>query len=154
VVLNKETKSCLCRLLGYLEDVPSNMSSTITFLMHFLTFFLIGIVGSGIQLGPLGTTATNRPIMPAPGDYGDGEIGGMMICRENGRTRTKSAPVQLCPPQKPHACPDANPGCRGGKPATNCLSYGTATFSDLSHTAVHYLLNLNEVSFMLDLRFS
>jgi hypothetical protein len=27
----------------------------------------------------------------------------------------------------PSACPDANPGRRGGTPATNRLSYGTAT---------------------------
>jgi hypothetical protein len=27
-------------------------------------------------LGPLGTAATNRPSVPAPGDYDDGEIGG------------------------------------------------------------------------------
>jgi hypothetical protein len=44
-------------------------------------FFLIGIVGGGVQLGPLGTAATRRPIVPAPGDYNDGEIGGM-IARE------------------------------------------------------------------------
>jgi hypothetical protein len=31
--------------------------------------FLIGIVWDGVQLGPLGTAATNRPIMPGPGDY-------------------------------------------------------------------------------------
>jgi hypothetical protein len=36
----------------------------------------IGIVGGGVQLGPLGTAATNRPIVPAPGDYDDGKIGG------------------------------------------------------------------------------
>jgi hypothetical protein len=30
-------------------------------------------------LGPLGTAATNRPIVPVPGDYDDGEFGGMMI---------------------------------------------------------------------------
>jgi hypothetical protein len=29
----------------------------------------IGIVGGGVQLGPFGTAATNRPIVPAPGDY-------------------------------------------------------------------------------------
>jgi hypothetical protein len=40
-------------------------------------------VGGGVQLGPLCTAATNRPIVPAPGDYDDGEIGGMMIGREN-----------------------------------------------------------------------
>jgi hypothetical protein len=37
-------------------------------------FFLIVIVGGGVQLGPLGTAATNRPIVPAPGDYDDKEI--------------------------------------------------------------------------------
>jgi hypothetical protein len=29
-------------------------------------------------LGPLGTSATNRAIVPTPGDYDDGEIGGIM----------------------------------------------------------------------------
>jgi hypothetical protein len=79
----------------------------------------------GIQLGPLGTAATNRPIVPAPGDY-DGEICGMMIGRGNRSTRRKPAPVPLCPPQIPHACPDANPGRRGGNPGTNRLSYDKA----------------------------
>jgi hypothetical protein len=54
-------------------------------------------------LGPLGTAATNRPIVPAPGDYDDGEIGGMMIGRGNRSTRRKPAPVPLCPSQTPHA---------------------------------------------------
>jgi hypothetical protein len=67
-----------------------------------LKFFLIGIVGGGDQLGPLGTAATNRPIMPAPSDYDDGEIGGM-IGRGNRSTRRKHAPMPLCPPQTPHA---------------------------------------------------
>jgi hypothetical protein len=79
-------------------------------------------------LGPLDTTATNRPIVLAPGDYDDGEIGGM-IGSGNRSDRRKPAPMPLCPPQTPHACPDANPGRRGGKPATNRLSYGTARFS-------------------------
>jgi hypothetical protein len=65
------------------------------------TFFLIGIVGGGVQLGPLGTAATNRPTVPAPGDY-DGEIGGT-IGRGNRSTLRKPAPVLLCPPQTPHA---------------------------------------------------
>jgi hypothetical protein len=54
-------------------------------------------------LGPLGTTATSRPIVPAPGDYDNGEICGMMIGRENRSTRRKPAPVPLCPPQTPYA---------------------------------------------------
>jgi hypothetical protein len=83
--------------------------------------FIIGIVWGGVQLGPLGTAATNRPIVPAPGDYDDGE----MIGRENRSTRRKPAPVALCPPQTPHALPRRQPCRRGGKPATNRLSYGT-----------------------------
>jgi hypothetical protein len=52
-------------------------------------------------LGPLGTAATNRPIVPAPGDYDDGEIGGMIV-RRNRSIRRKPAPVPLCS-QTPHA---------------------------------------------------
>jgi hypothetical protein len=63
-----------------------------------VSFFLIGIVGGGVQLGPFGTTATSRPIVSAMGDYDDGEIGGMMIGRGNRNTRRKPAPVPLCPP--------------------------------------------------------
>jgi hypothetical protein len=59
-------------------------------------------VGGGVQLGPLGTAATSRPIVPAPGDYDDGEIGGM-IDRGKRSTRRKPAPVPLCTPQTPHA---------------------------------------------------
>jgi hypothetical protein len=38
----------------------------------------IGVVGGGVQFGPLSTAATNMPIVPAAGDYDDGEIGGMV----------------------------------------------------------------------------
>jgi hypothetical protein len=58
-------------------------------------------VGGGVQLGPIGTAATNRYIVPAPGDYDDGEIGGM-IGGGNRSTRRKPAPVPLCPAQLPH----------------------------------------------------
>jgi hypothetical protein len=51
-------------------------------------------------LGPLGTAATNRPIVPVPDDYDDGEIGGM-IGRGNRSTRIKSDRVPLCLPQTP-----------------------------------------------------
>jgi hypothetical protein len=59
-------------------------------------------------LGPLGTAATNRSIVPAPGDYDNGEIGGM-IGRGNRSTRKK-------PPQcrfihhKPHMLHGSEPG--------------------------------------------
>jgi hypothetical protein len=57
--------------------------------------------GGGVQLGPLSTAATNRPIVPAPGDYDEGAIGGV-IDRGNRNTRRKPAPVPLCPTQTPH----------------------------------------------------
>jgi hypothetical protein len=53
-------------------------------------------------LGPLGTAATNRPIVPASVDYDDVEIAGMMIGRGNRSTTRKSAPVPLSQPQTPH----------------------------------------------------
>jgi hypothetical protein len=92
----------------------------------FQFFFNSNSGGGGVQLGPFGTAAITRSIVIALGDYDDGEIGGMMIGKGNRSTRRKPAPVPLCPPQTPHACPDANPVHRGGKPATNRLSYGTA----------------------------
>jgi hypothetical protein len=90
-----------------------------------IIIFLIDILGGGVQLGPLGTAATNRPIVLTPGDYDDGEIGGM-IGRGNRSTRIKPAPSAALSTTNPTCCPDANPGRRGGKPATNRLSYGTA----------------------------
>jgi hypothetical protein len=59
--------------------------------------------GGGVHLGPLGTAATNRPIVPSPGDFDDGEIGGIMIGKGNRSTWKKPASVPLCSPQTPHA---------------------------------------------------
>jgi hypothetical protein len=58
-------------------------------------------VGGGIQLDPLGTAATDWPIVPAPCDYDDGEFGGMKIGKGNRSTRRKLAPAPLCPPKIP-----------------------------------------------------
>jgi hypothetical protein len=52
-------------------------------------------------MGPLGMSATEWPIVPAPGDYEDGEFGGINIGRGNRSTRRKPAPAPLCPPQIP-----------------------------------------------------
>jgi hypothetical protein len=52
-------------------------------------------------MGPLGTSATEWPIVPAPGDCDDGEFGGIKIGRGNRSTRRKPAPVPLCRPQIP-----------------------------------------------------
>jgi hypothetical protein len=48
----------------------------------------------GVQLVPF---STNRPIVPAWGDYDIREIGGI-IGRGNQSTQRKSSSVPLCPP--------------------------------------------------------
>jgi hypothetical protein len=49
----------------------------------FKCLFFIRIGRGVVQLGSVGTAATFRPTVPTPGDYDDGEIGGMMIGRGN-----------------------------------------------------------------------
>jgi hypothetical protein len=57
-------------------------------------------VGGGVQA--LGTSATEWPSVPAPGDDDDdGEFGGMKIGRGNQSTRRKPSPAPFCPPQIP-----------------------------------------------------
>jgi hypothetical protein len=56
-----------------------------------------------VRLSPLGTSATNWPIVPAPGVRDErGAVGGMRIGRGNPSTRRKPAPVPLGPPQIPN----------------------------------------------------
>jgi hypothetical protein len=69
----------------------------------FKYFFLNWYSGGRVQVGPLSTAVTNRPIVPATDDYDDKVIGGMMIGRGNWSTRGKPAPLPFCPPQTPHA---------------------------------------------------
>jgi hypothetical protein len=92
-----------CRLAGETE---------VAFCLFLIGIFLNCYSGGAVQLGPLRNAATYRSIVPAPDDYDDGEIGGMMIGKGNRSTRRKPAPVPLCLPETPHACPDANPGRR------------------------------------------
>jgi hypothetical protein len=63
--------------------------------------FILNSHSGGVEskLGPLGTSATEWPIVPASGNYDDGEFGGMKIGRGNRSTRRKPAPGPLCPPQ-------------------------------------------------------
>jgi hypothetical protein len=87
-------------------------------------------------VSPPGTAVTSgllyRPKMINEDDCG--AIGGMKIGRANRSTRRKLAPAPLSPPQIPHDQTRARtPGRRGGKPATNRLSYGAAlTISPLN----------------------
>jgi hypothetical protein len=70
-------------------------------------------------------------IVPASGDSEDdcGEADGMSIGRGNRSSRRKPAPAPLLSITKsPWPDPGLNLGRRGGKPATNRLSYGAAYF--------------------------
>jgi hypothetical protein len=60
--------------------------------------FLILTEGSGVQQGPLGTSAAVWPTVPAPGDA---ECRGMKIGCGNLSTRRKPTPEPLCPPKIP-----------------------------------------------------
>jgi hypothetical protein len=64
-------------------------------------------MGVQVQLGPLDTSTTNWPIVPAPSDYDDGEFDGMMTGRGNRSTRP------LCPLQIQHDLTGREPGPPG-----------------------------------------
>jgi hypothetical protein len=63
--------------------------------------------------------------VPAPGDYDDGEIGGI-IWQGKPKYPKKTCPSAALSTTNRLRCPDSNPDRRGGKPATNRFSYGTA----------------------------
>jgi hypothetical protein len=54
-------------------------------------------------------------------------VDGMRIGRGNRSTRRKPTPVPLCETQTPHDL-GSKPGRHGGKPMTNRLSYGKASY--------------------------
>jgi hypothetical protein len=83
------------------------------------------------KLGPLGTSATEWPIVPAPGDYDNGDF----LWNEDWQGKPKCS-EKTCPSailsttNSTWQDPGLNPGRRGGKPATYSLSYGAAIRMD------------------------
>jgi hypothetical protein len=49
-------------------------------------------------------------------------------CRGKPNYIRKTCSSATCPPQMPHDDRVSNPGCRGGKPVTNRINYGTTKF--------------------------
>jgi hypothetical protein len=104
-----------------------------------LFFFFRGV---GLSLGTAATSGVlYKPQMINEGDRG--AIGGMKIGRGNRSTRRKPAPAPLCLPQIPHDQTRARtPGRRGGKPATNHLSYGAARTRLLTYRTTQRSINV------------
>jgi hypothetical protein len=84
-------------------DAMENQTPTLQPVACHHNFFKFPYFVMESELCPLGTSATNWPIVPSPVDCEDGELGGMNINRENRSTRRKADPVSLCPPQIPLA---------------------------------------------------
>jgi hypothetical protein len=85
-----------------------------------------------------------RTLLTAPVDCDDdGEVGGINdFGRGNRITRRKPGPTPLCPPQ---LSPGANPGRRGGKPATNRFSYGAAYGNSYSINFLYFEFCVHEI---------
>jgi hypothetical protein len=113
------------------------------------------------KLGPLGTSATEWPVVPAPGDYDDGEFGGMKIGRGNRSTRRKPAPAPLCPPQIPldQIRARARAAALGSQPLIACAmarpmntNYCIILYIDI--TSFYFLRNVQvEAEFKIKVRF-
>jgi hypothetical protein len=95
--------------------------------------FLHGTFFFNLYGGTLGTAATTgllyQPRMIGVGDCG--EIGGMKIGRGNKYSEKTFRSAILSTTNSTWLDPGLNPGRRGGKPATNRLSYGAALALDL-----------------------
>jgi hypothetical protein len=93
--------------------------------LQYIFFFLVSYCG--VRLSPLGTSATIWPVVPAPDDrWWVWSSRWNEDCQEKPKYSEKTCPSATCPPQIPHDL-GSNPSRRGGKPATNRLSYGTTS---------------------------
>jgi hypothetical protein len=93
--------------------------------LYNFVIFLIGIVRGGVQWGPLSTAATNGLLcQPRVVIMMEKLVNDDLQWKPKYSEKTyHSAALSTT---NPTCCPDANPGRRSGKPATNRLSYGTA----------------------------
>jgi hypothetical protein len=93
----------------------------------FLHFFLICLVGGGVQLGPLDTAASDWPIVAYPGWLWWWRIWWNEDWQGKPKYSEKTRPSATLPTTNPTwQDPRSNQGRRGGKPATNRLSYVAA----------------------------
>jgi hypothetical protein len=107
----------------------SCQKSELQFLGRPARSFLVLVSWGGVRLSPLGTSATNWPTVPAPDDrwwmwcsrWNENWQGGPKYSEKTG----PSATLSITNPTWSDL--GSNPGRRRGKPATNRLSYDTAS---------------------------
>jgi hypothetical protein len=103
-------------------------SDNITFAFYCVSLVFLLVSWGWVRLSPLGTSATNWPIVPAPDDrWWKWTSRWNEYCQGKQKYLEKtylSATLSTTNPTLPDL--GSNPGRRGGKPATNRLSYDTA----------------------------
>jgi hypothetical protein len=98
----------------------------------------------GVRLSPFGTAATNWPVVPAAYDRWWWLWSNRWNANWQGKPKysEKTCPSATLSTNPTWPDSGSNPGRRGGKPATNRLSYGTAV---LMPYIWNYLRNLDEI---------
>jgi hypothetical protein len=95
-------------------------------------FFLIRLVGDGVQLGPLRTAVTDWPIVACPRWLWWRRILWNKDWQEKPKNSQKTHPSATLSTTNPTwPDPESNSACRGGKPTTNRLSYVAALSAPL-----------------------
>jgi hypothetical protein len=84
-----------------LATLPCFYSVTWFFLIRILRRWSTDVPGHSRWVHSVGMADSNVVVVPDPGDYDDGEFGGMKIGMGNRSTRRKPAPAPLSPPQIP-----------------------------------------------------
>jgi hypothetical protein len=109
------------------NNIKSLLAANRTASGRSLTFFLIRLMWDGVQLGPLGTAATDCPIVVCPGWLWWWRIWWNEDWHVKPKYSEKTSPRATSSTTNPTwPDPGSNPSRRGGKPATNRLSYGAA----------------------------
>jgi hypothetical protein len=83
--------------------------------------------------------------VPAPGDYNDGDIGGMVLSRGNRSTPRKPAPMPLYPTQIPYAALTRTLSAALGNQRLSA-SISARLFADIGDNPAKGVLTSNHIS--------